>query len=165
MTAVGIRGKGVFQNGQFNSTLNKVIAANFSAPAVNQQVQAFVEVDLIVKGWQIAMLASGSIVVDIWRKSITESAGVFTPPTLPTSAASIAGTYLPTLTAASIAQGGNIPGYPPNPSSLFELGWGGAGAATNAGTLLYAGDWLIFNVNSYTAGGAGIVQLFCDQGS
>jgi hypothetical protein len=169
MAQVPLTGKGLYASGEFNSTLlSGDIATFFSAPAAAQKQHVIVTNDMLIIGWTVAMQASGSIQVDIWRASIidTEVNGVFTPPTFPTTnAASIAGTYLPTVTSALIATGGSPPGYPQNANSMFELGWGGAQAAAKAGLQLFAGDILVFDVVSYTAGGAAFVILHCLQGS
>jgi hypothetical protein len=169
MASVPNIGKGLYQAGEFNSTLlSGDITTFFSAPAAGQKQHVVVTNDMLIIGWTVAMQASGSIVVDIWRASITDTEvnGVFTPPVFPTTnAASIAGTFLPTISSALIATGGSPPGYPANASSMFELGWGGAQAAAKAGLQLYAGDIVVFDVVSYTAGGAAFVFLHCLQGS
>jgi len=168
MAALTGLGKGLDFCGEMGSVLlSGDITANFAAPAAAQNVLIYVPVDMQILGWFVVMLASGSIVFDVWRTSIvnTEVNGVFTPPTIPVVGNSIAGTYKPTLTSGTIAIGGSIPGYPPNALSMFELGWGGSGVAAKAGLTLYAGDLLIFDVVSYTAGGAATVGLVCQTGS
>jgi hypothetical protein len=166
MTAVSNLGKGLFAAGEFNNTLLcGDINAFFSAPAASQQQVVIATNDLLVIGWSVLMTASGAVAIDIWRTSITESGGVFTAPTIPTNSNSITGTYTPTIASGSVAHGGSVPGYPSNASSLFELGWGGNGVAAKAGLQLFAGDFIIFNVDSYTAGGAVYILLNCLQGS
>jgi hypothetical protein len=167
MTAVGNRGKGLFQVGDSNSILlSGDIQAYFAAPAAAQNVSCLVTNDMQMLGWSIFMQASGSIQFDIWRTSIT--GGGLTPPAIPVVGNSITGTYKPTLTTGVSAIGGSPPGYQQNAQSLFELGWGGAGVAAGgptSGNYLFAGDYLIFNVVSYTAGGAALIFLHCIQGN
>jgi hypothetical protein len=162
MTAVQEIGKGLFSSGEFNSTLlSGDIQAYFAAPAVSQQVIVEVTNDMQIIGWTMLGSVSGSCVIDIWRTSIVAGA----TPLVPVVGNSITGTYLPTLTSAVSAKGGSPPGYAANAQSMQELGWGGAGVAAKAGNFLNAGDFLIFNVNSYTAGGIVLCYLHCLQGS
>ena len=168
MTAVPGVGKGLFASGEFNSTLlSGDVAATFSSPAAAQKQSVIATCDMQVIGWTVIMPASGSIVIDVWRNSITDNEnGTFTPPVFPTTnAASIAGTFLPTISSATIATGGSPPGYPLNNSSMFELGWGGPQAAAKNGLSLFAGDIIVFDVVSFTAGGAAYIILHCLTGS
>jgi hypothetical protein len=169
MTAIATQGKGIFQSGEFNSSLlSGDIIAYFSAPAAAQKYITIVQCDMIIQGWYMTMYTSGSAVIDVWRTSIVDNEnGTFTLPTpAQSNASSITGTYLPTLASAQTAVGGNVPGYPFNASSMFELGWGGAGAAAKAGLYLYAGDILVFDIVSYTAGGGPLnVMLLATTGS
>lgn len=164
MVAVSDLGKGLFQAGEFSSTLlSGDIQAYFAAPAAAQTVPILITNDMQIIGWSIFMLVSGSIVFDVWRTSIS-GAGL-TPPAIPVAANSITGTYKPTLTTAGVSHGGSPPGYQPNAQSMFELGWGGNGVAANAGTFLNAGDYIIIDVVSFTAGGGALLFLHCLQGS
>jgi hypothetical protein len=157
-------GKGLDAAGEFGSTLlSGDIQATFSAPAAAQNIPILVTNDMQIIGWTILMLVSGSIQFDVWRTSIS-GAGL-TPPALPVAANSIAGTYKPTLTSGSVAHGGSPPGYQPNAQSMFELGWGGNGVAANAGTFLNAGDYLVINVVSFTAGSSALLFIHTLQGS
>lgn len=164
MTAVSDLGKGLYQSGEFSSTLlSGDIQAFFSAPAAAQKILVNVTNDMQIFGWSIFGSASGSCVVDVWRTSIT-GAGL-TMPVVPVVGNSIAGTLLPTLVTATAAKAGSPPGYQPAATSFLAQGWGGAGVAANAGQFLNAGDLLIFNINSYTAGGSILVFLHTSQGS
>lgn len=154
MVAPNTLGKGLYQSGEFNSTIiNTDLQCYIASPAANSKVIVAAPVDATIIGWLIMGTVSGSCVMDVWRTSVAGA----TLPAIPTITNTITGTYGPTLTSSGSAFGGSPPGYVPNASSMKTLGWGNVN--------ILAGDFIIFNVTSYTAGGAIWCSLLCQTGS